>query len=168
VEVLGRRPSRTDRGPLQFLKANLAEFWEFAFKGNLISLAIGVVLGGAFGALIKSFVDNIFMPFISLPGKYMGDSGKGYLGWEWQGVKYGLFIGDLISFLIIAAAIFVLMVKVVGWVVKLTRKPAAPSDPTEKECPLCLMKIPAKAVRCGHCTADLGGPTSTTAPVVPA
>jgi len=52
--------------------------------------------------------------------------------------------------------------------VKLTRKPAAASDPTEKECPLCLMKIPVKAVRCGHCTADLGGPMSATAPVVPA
>jgi large conductance mechanosensitive channel len=154
--------------PVAFLKANLGEFWEFAFKGNLISLAIGVVLGTAFGKLITSFVDNIFMPIISLPSQYMGSSGRGYLGWQWRGVNFGVFLGDLISFLIIAAAIFVLMVKVVGWVVKLTRKPAAASDPTEKECPLCLMKIPLKAVRCGHCTADLDGPTSTTAPVLPA
>jgi large conductance mechanosensitive channel len=152
--------------PIKFLKANLAEFWEFAFKGNLISLAIGVVLGGAFGALIKSFVDNIFMPIISLFSA--SPDGAGYTRWEWKGIHFGVFIGDLISFLIIAAAIFVLMVKVVGWVVKLTRKPAAASDPTEKECPLCLMKIPVKATRCGHCTADLGGPTSTTAPVLPA
>ena len=154
--------------PIKFLKANLAEFWEFAFKGNLISLAIGVVLGGAFGTLIKSFVDNLFMPIISLPGKHFGNGGQGYLGWQWEGIKFGVFIGDLISFLIIAAAIFLLMVKVVGWVVKLTRKPATPSDPTEKECPFCLMKIPVKASRCGHCTSDLDGPTSTTAPVLPA
>jgi len=150
-----------------YFRSNFSEFWEFAFKGNLISLAIGVVLGGAFGKLITSFVDNIFMPLISLPSHYMGKGGTGYLGWQWQGIKFGIFIGDTISFLIIAAAIFVLMVKVVGWVVKLTRK-SATSDPTEKECPLCLMKIPVKATRCGHCTADLGGPTSTTAPVLPA
>ena len=62
-------------GPIKFLKANLAEFWEFAFKGNLISLAIGVVLGGAFGALIKSFVDNIFMPIISLFSASPGGAG---------------------------------------------------------------------------------------------
>jgi large conductance mechanosensitive channel len=153
--------------PVAFLKANLTEFWEFAFKGNLIALAIGVVLGGAFGKLISSFVDNIFMPIIALPGKLFGSSGASYTQWQWQGIRIGPFIADVISFLIIAAAIFVMMVKVVGWVVKLTRK-AAPADPTEKECPLCLMKIPVKAVRCGHCTADLGGPTSTTAPVVPA
>jgi large conductance mechanosensitive channel len=154
--------------PIAFLKANLGEFWEFAFKGNLISLAIGVVLGGAFGNLITSFVKNIFMPIIALPGKYFGKSGQGYLGWEWQDLRFGLFIGDLISFLIIALAIFVLMVKVVGWVVKLTRKAPAASDPTEKECPFCLMKIPVKASRCGHCTSDLDGPNSTTAPVLPA
>src|SRR6476661_8725267 len=108
----GQRQRRTAMSPIKFLKANLGEFWEFAFKGNLISLAIGVVLGGAFGKLITSFVDNLFMPMIALPSRYMGKGGTGYLGWEWQGVKYGLFIGDLISFLIIAAAIFVLMVKV--------------------------------------------------------
>jgi large conductance mechanosensitive channel len=157
------------KGPIAFLKANLTEFWDFAFKGNLISLAIGVVLGGAFGTLIKSFVDNIFMPIISLPSRHLGKGESGYLHWEWAGIKVGVFIGDLISFLIIAAAIFVLMVKVVSWVVKLTRKAPVPADPTEKECPLCLMKIPAKATRCGHCTADLGGgPTPTTAPVLPA
>jgi large conductance mechanosensitive channel len=160
-------------GPIKFLKANLAEFWEFAFKGNLISLAIGVVLGTAFGKLITSFVNNIFMPLISL---FTGKPGQaGYERWEWHGIQFGVFVGDLISFLIIALAIFVLMVKVVGWLVKLTQKsqgPATPAEPTEKECPLCLMKIPVKATRCGHCTADLGGgggrgPNATTAPVLP-
>jgi large conductance mechanosensitive channel len=151
-----------------FFRNNLTEFWEFAFKGNLISLAIGVVLGGAFGDLIKSFVGNIFMPVISLFGADT-TKGAGYTQWQWRGIKVGAFLGDLVSFLIVAAAIFVLMVKVVSWVVKLTRKAPVPDDPTEKECPLCLMKIPAKATRCGHCTADLGGgPTPTTAPVLPA
>ena len=143
------------------LKGNLTEFWEFAFKGNLISLAIGVVLGGAFGKLITSFVDNIFMPLISLVSA-SPEKGAGYTTWVWRGVKVGPFLADLISFLIIATAIFLLMVKVVGWIVKLTRKaqgPQAPAEPAEKECPLCLMKIPLKAVRCGYCTADLDGAT---------
>lgn len=140
-----------------FLRANLKEFWEFAFKGNLISLAIGVVLGTAFGKLITSFVDNIFMPTISVFSSKAGKGG-GYTHWEWYGIKVGLFLGDLINFLIVATAIFILMVKVVGWIVKLTQKAQGPADaaePTEKECPLCLMKIPIKAVKCGHCTADL-------------
>ena len=142
-----------------FLKSNLNEFYEFAFKGNLIALAIGVVLGGAFGKLITSFVDNVFMPLISAMSA-SPDKGAGYTQWQWRGVKFGAFLGDLVSFLIIALAVFLLTVKVVGWIVKLTRKaqpPSAPAEPTEKECPLCLMKIPAKAVRCGHCTADLDG-----------
>jgi large conductance mechanosensitive channel len=153
-----------------FLKGNLNEFWEFAFKGNLISLAIGVVLGGAFGSLIKSFVDNIFMPLISFAGAD-ATKGAGYTQWQWHGVKFGAFIADLISFLIVALAIFLMMVKVVGWVVKLTKKmqgPTDPAQPTEKECPYCLMKIPLKAVKCGHCTADLEAAAAAAAAVVPA
>lgn len=149
--------------PIKFLKNNLTEFGNFAFKGNLIQLAIGVVLGGAFGTLIKSFVDNVFMPLISVFTKAAGEGEPGYLKWEWRGIMYGKFVGDLISFLIIALAIFILIVKVVGWIISLTKKATGtqtgPAEPTEKECPLCLMKIPLKAVRCGHCTADLP-PTS--------
>ena len=143
--------------PLGYLRSNLTEFWEFAFKGNLISLAIGVVLGGAFGDLIKSFVGNIFMPVISLFGAD-ATKGAGYTQWQWRGIKLGAFLGDLVSFLIVATAIFLLMVKVVGWIVSLTKKaqgPSSPDAPAEKECPLCLMKIPVRAVKCGHCTADL-------------
>jgi large conductance mechanosensitive channel len=137
------------------LKANLNEFKEFAFKGNLIQLAIGVVLGGAFGNLITSFVKNIFVPLLEL---VTGSAGKGGYGWEWKGIHVGQFIGDLISFVIIALAIFLLMVKVIGWIVKLTAKAQGPDkegEPTEKECPYCLMKVPAKARRCGHCTSDI-------------
>jgi large conductance mechanosensitive channel len=139
----------------RFLKANLNEFKEFTFKGNLIQLAIGVVLGGAFGNLITSFVKNIFMPLLEL---VTGGAGKGGYGWSWKGVQVGAFVGDLISFLIIALAIFLLMVKVIGWIVKLTAKAQGPTkegEPTEKECPYCLMKVPIKAKRCGHCTSDI-------------
>lgn len=141
---------------LGVLKGNLNEFKEFAFKGNLIQLAIAVVLGGAFGKLITSFVDNIFMPVINAIAGGAGKPGS-YASWQWWGVKVGVFIGDLISFLIIAAAIFFLMVKAIGWIVKLTQKatPSPTSEPTDKECPMCLMKIPIKARKCGHCTTDL-------------
>ena len=140
------------------LRDNFAEFWEFAFKGNLISLAIGVVLGGAFGALVKSFVDNIVVPFIAL----ITGTGKdgAYTTWQWRGIKFGTFLGELVSFLLVALVIFFVMVKVVDVIVKLTQKvrpPGGPEEPTEKECPLCLMKIPIKARRCGHCAADLPG-----------
>lgn len=140
-----------------FLKSNMNEFKDFAFKGNLIQLAIGVVLGASFGKLITSFVDNLFMPLINF---VTGGGGRtaGYLGWQWKGIRFGAFLGDLISFLIIALAIFLLMVKTISWIVKLTAKaqgPTRPSEPTDKECPYCLMKVPVKARRCAHCTSDI-------------
>ncbi len=145
--------------PIAFLRNNMTEFGNFAFKGNLIQLAIGVVLGVAFGKLVTSFVDNLFMPLLSVFTRAAGEGTPGYLHWQWQGIRFGAFLGDLINFLIVALAIFVLMVKVIGWIISFTKKAAgtqtAPSEPTEKECPLCLMKIPLKASRCGHCAADL-------------
>jgi large conductance mechanosensitive channel len=138
------------------LKENLAEFKEFAFKGNLIQLAIGVVLGGAFGTLIKSFVDNVFMPLISV---FNASESKdaGYTHWQVKGIKFGAFLGDLVSFLIIALAIFILMVKTIGWIVKLSerRRGKVPGEPTTKTCPYCINTIPYQATRCGFCTSDL-------------
>ncbi|HYE18416.1 MAG TPA: large conductance mechanosensitive channel protein MscL [Tepidisphaeraceae bacterium] len=154
------------------LKANANEFKEFAFKGNLIQLAIAVVLGGAFGDLIKSFVGNLFTPLLSVFGADPANKMAGYASWNWRGINFGLFLADLISFLIIALAIFLLMVKVVGALGRLTVKlktDGTPSDPTDKECPYCLMKVPYKARRCGHCTSDIsdtpGAPGA--APAVP-
>src|SRR5256885_2564006 len=136
------------------LKGNLNEFKEFAFKGNLVQLAIAVVLGGAFGTLIKSFVDNLFLPLLTVFGAKSESGLPGYARWEFRGIHFGQFLADLISFLIIALAIFLLMVKVVGWIVKLS-KGSETTAPTEKDCPFCLMKIPVMATKCGHCTADL-------------
>ena len=151
------------------LKANLNEFKEFAFKGNLIQLAIGVVLGGAFGNLIKSFVDNLFLPLISI---FNADAAKGagYTQWQFRGIKFGAFLGDLISFLIIALAIFLLMVKVIGWIVKLSarQQKQETADATTKTCPYCMNTIPIKASRCGFCTSDLDDAAMPAAPVQPA
>jgi large conductance mechanosensitive channel len=156
-----------------FLKANLSEFKEFAFKGNLIQLAIGVVLGGAFGKLITSFVDNLFLPILSAFGADAKNPGAaGYTAWQWRGVKFGAFLGDLISFLIIALAIFLLMVKVVGWIVKLSarQQTQTPASPTTKTCPFCLNTVPILATRCGFCTSDITDtlPVPAATPPMPA
>ncbi|HEY7118549.1 MAG TPA: large conductance mechanosensitive channel protein MscL [Tepidisphaeraceae bacterium] len=149
-------------------KSNLNEFKEFAFKGNLIQLAIGVVLGGAFGKLITSFVDNLFLPVLSVFGADPKNQGAaGYANWSWRGIKFGAFLGDLISFLIIATAIFLLMVKVIGWIVKLSARTQSeePAEATTKTCPYCMNTVPIKAVRCGFCTSDI---TETAAAPTPA
>ncbi|MBM4068150.1 MAG: large conductance mechanosensitive channel protein MscL [Planctomycetes bacterium] len=96
----------------------LDEFKAFAFKGNVIDLAVGVIIGAAFGKIIDSMVKNILMPLIGLltPGE------QGYLGWKWvvngKEIPYGLFIGEVVNFLIVALALFFFIVKFLGWVMR--------------------------------------------------
>ena len=139
-------------GPVRLTHATSLwqEFKSFAFKGNMIDLAVGVVIGAAFGTVIKSMVDNVIMPLIS----YVTPS-RGYETWMLGKVAIGKFLGDLLSFFIIALAVFLVIVKIVGMVMKRTSSTPAPSEPTTKECPLCLSVIPLKARRCAHCAADI-------------
>jgi large conductance mechanosensitive channel len=101
------------------------EFKAFAFKGNVIDMAVGVIIGAAFGKIIDSFVKHIMMPLIGLllPGE------KGYLGWKLvvgaKEVPYGLFIGEVVNFLIIAAVLFIFIVKFIGLITKSKQKDAA-------------------------------------------
>lgn len=130
------------------------EFKQFAFKGNMIDLAVGVIIGAAFGRVVSSLVDHVFMPLLAAAGA----GGKGYENWSvWLNgseIKYGLFIGAVINFLLVALVIFVTILKLLGSVLKRVAPPAS-SEPTQKECPLCLSNIPVKARRCSQCTADL-------------
>ena len=113
------------------------EFKNFAFKGNVIDLAVGVIIGAAFGKIIDSLVKNIIMPFVSLfmPGE------QGYVGWKWvvKGIEipYGLFIGEIVNFLIVALALFIFIVKFVGWIMKSKQEeaaaPAPPPPPTRDQ-----------------------------------
>lgn len=123
------------------------EFKTFAFKGNVIDLAVAFVLGVAFGAVITSFVNNIVMPLVSyvLPA-------ADYRAWTIGRVEIGVFLAALINFLVIAAAVFLAVVKVRQAIIR--PKAAAP---TTKECPACATDIPAKASRCPHCTTELAG-----------
>ncbi|MCX6575023.1 MAG: large conductance mechanosensitive channel protein MscL [Candidatus Aminicenantes bacterium] len=141
------------------------EFKEFAMKGSLLDLAIGFIMGGAFGKIVSSLVNDIIMPPIGLLlGKvdfaslYINLSGKPYASLAEAKaagaatINYGLFLNVFIDFLIVALVMF-LLIKQVN---KLRRKPAeAPAVPTTKECPFCFSVIPIKAVRCPACTSQL-------------
>jgi large conductance mechanosensitive channel len=135
-------------------KVRKIKLWEdfkaFAFKGNMIDLAVAFVVGAAFSGVVKSMVDNIFMPIIG----YIPLSKSGYMGWHIGHVMIGKFLGDLINFLLISFVVFIFVVKLMQTLVKRKDEPA-PAEPTTKECPLCLSMIPIKAIKCAHCTADL-------------
>lgn len=130
----------------------LKEFKEFAMRGNVVDMAVGIIIGAAFGGIVTSLVNDVIMPPI---GVLTGGIDFSNLAISLQAdpavtIKYGVFINAVINFLIIAFAIFML----VRAMNRLKRKEeAAPAAPTTKECPECLMTIPLKAKRCGHCTA---------------
>ena len=122
------------------------EFKEFAFKGDVIDLAVGIVIGAAFGAIVKSFVDNIINPLIGavLGGRAALDGLAVNIG----AVKftYGAFIGAVLNFLIIALVVFL--------VIKAVNRFRKQEESTDKECPYCLTAIPKAATKCSACTSD--------------
>lgn len=126
------------------------EFKSFAFKGNMIDLAVAFVVGAAFSGVVKSLVDNIFMPIIG----YIPFAKGGYTAWAFGTVKVGLFLGSLINFLLIAVVVFIFVVKLMQLMVKQKDEPA-PAAATTRECPYCLSMIPIKASKCAHCTMDV-------------
>ena len=130
------------------------EFRDFAFKGNMIDLAVAVIIGAAFGQVINSLANDVIMRAIS----YGIPSNLAYTEWtigsKDKGILVGKFLGALVNFLIVALVVFVLVVKLMGAVVK-RATPPKPSEPVQKECPYCLSTIPIKARKCAHCTADL-------------
>jgi large conductance mechanosensitive channel len=109
------------------------EFKNFAFKGNVIDLAVGVIIGAAFGKIVDSLVKHLIMPLISviIPGE------QGYLGWKWvvngKEVPYGLFLGEVVNFLIVALALYIFIVKFLGLVMKAKKEEAAPPPPTRDQ-----------------------------------
>jgi large conductance mechanosensitive channel len=147
----------------------LKEFKEFALKGNVIDMAVGIIIGAAFGTVVNSLVSDIIMPPIGLflgkvdfsslfiilkegvvPGPYPSLAAAKASGAVT--VNYGIFVNTIISFLIIGFTVFL----VVRYVNKLRReKEALPAVPTTKECPFCLSTVPVKATRCAYCTSEL-------------
>jgi large conductance mechanosensitive channel len=123
-----------DLNPAKQALSLFDEFRQFAFKGNVIDLAVGVIIGGAFGNIVKSLVDHIIMPIIGiiLPGD------KGYEHWVFtingKDIPYGLFLGDILNFLIVAAALFLFIVKFLGLIMYFKKEEAkAPPAPTKEQ-----------------------------------
>jgi len=143
----------------------LREFKEFALRGNVLDMAVGIIIGAAFGSIVTSFVNDILMPPIGLllgrvdfANLFINLSETPYdtLA-EAQAagaatINYGMFINTVLDFAIVAFVVFLL----IRQINRMTREQEAPSeDPTTKECPYCLSSIPIKAVRCPHCTSEL-------------
>ena len=139
----------------------LKEFKEFAMRGNVMDLAVGVIIGAAFGKIVSSLVEDIIMPpigallgHVDFSAKFINLSGKTFETLadakkiNAATLNYGMFLTTVINFLIVAFAVFLVVHQVNRW----TKKPAAP---TTKDCPQCALTIPIAAKRCGHCTSQL-------------
>jgi large conductance mechanosensitive channel len=141
----------------------LKEFKEFAMKGNVLDLAVGFIIGAAFGKIVTSLVSDIVMPPIGLIlGKvdfsslFLNLSGKSYSSLAEAKaagaatLNYGIFLNNIVDFLIVAFAVFLLVRMVNRW-----NKPAPAAAPSTKECPYCASTIPLKATRCPNCTSEI-------------
>ena len=148
----------------------LKEFKEFAVKGNVVDMAVGIIIGGAFGTIVKSLVDDVLMPPLGwllgsvdfsnwffliregkTPGPYASVAGAKAAGATT--LNFGLFLNAVVSFVIVSFAVF-LLVRAINRLKRAQEAPL-PGPPTTKECPFCLSMIPLKAVRCSSCTSEL-------------
>ena len=139
------------------------EFKEFAMRGNVLDMAVGIIVGAAFGRIITSLVSDVIMPPIGLllgkvdfSGLFLNISGKSYdtlAAAKAAGaatINYGTFLNTVIDFVIVAFVIFLLVRQINRW-----SKPAPAAAPTTKECPYCVSAIPIKATRCPNCTSQV-------------
>ena len=140
------------------------EFREFAMRGNVLDMAVGIIIGIAFGAIITSLVSDVIMPPIGLllgrvdfSDLFLNLSGGSYAtlaAAEEAGavtINYGVFVNSVINFIIVAFVLFL----IVRSMNKLKRREETTAEPTTKECPFCLSQVPIKATRCPHCTSQL-------------
>jgi large conductance mechanosensitive channel len=127
----------------------LKEFKQFLLRGNVVDLAVGVVVGGAFGTIVSALVSDLLTPLIAAVAKVPDFGGLSFVlnGSEFM---YGHFINALISFLLVAGAVFFFVVKPMNVLIAKARK-EPPADPTTKKCQECLSEIPLEAKRCAHC-----------------
>jgi large conductance mechanosensitive channel len=128
----------------------LKDFKGFVLRGNVVDMAVGVVIGAAFGAVVTSFVENLLTPIISIPGK--ADFGDWALKIGGSELRYGEFLNDLLAFLLVAVALFFFVVRPVNALMA-RRKTQRDVTTESKQCPECLSNIPVKAKRCAFCTS---------------
>ena len=145
-------------------KGFVTEFKEFISRGNVMDMAVGVIIGGAFQSIIKSLVDDVVMPVLSVI-----TGGTDFTSWSITLVEadeatetaavmlnYGNFISAIINFLLMALVIFTFVRTLNKVTAKMApKKEEAPAEPTTKKCPYCLSEIPIEATKCAHCTSDV-------------
>jgi large conductance mechanosensitive channel len=143
----------------------LKEFKEFAMRGNVLDMAVGIIVGGAFGQIVNSFVQDVMMPpvgrvlghadfsnlFVTLTGQHYDTLAAAKAAGA-ATLNYGMFLNTVINFVIVAFAVFLLVRQVNHFMPKPAPVPVAP---TTRDCPYCLSAVPAKAIKCAHCTSDL-------------
>ena len=136
----------------------MKEFKEFAMRGNVVDMAVGIIIGGAFGKIVSSLVNDVIMPPI---GMLLGNTDFSKLSITLKDavgdtaavtLNYGVFINNIISFVIVAFAVF-LLIRNINRMKK--QEEAPPAEPTTKDCPHCFSTIPIKATRCPNCTSDI-------------
>jgi large conductance mechanosensitive channel len=144
----------------------LEEFKKFALRGNVLDLAIGFIMGASFGKIVTSLVSDIIMPPVGLllgrvdfSQMYINLSGTAYASLDEARkagaatINYGAFVNTILDFVIVSFVLFLL----IRQVNRLVAKPAAPAEPTTKDCPFCCSTIPLSACRCPYCTSMLAG-----------
>lgn len=136
------------------MKSFLKEFKEFISRGNVMDMAVGVIIGGAFTAIVNSLVNDIVMPVLSLITGGLDFTSLCIVlkeGEDGATLNYGAFISAIINFLLIAIVIFC----IIKSINKVAKKKEAPAEPTTKECPFCHETISIKATKCPHCISEL-------------
>lgn len=131
----------------------LQEFKQFVLRGNVVDLAVGIVIGAAFTAVIQSIVDNMITPLIGVVGG-VPDFSNNFWTVNANKIYYGNVVTAILTFLITAAVVFFFVVKPINALVTRSRK-QPPPDPTTKKCPFCTLDIPIDATRCPNCTGEL-------------
>jgi len=134
----------------------LSGFKQFILRGNVVDMAVGVVIGVAFGGVVTALTKDLLTPLIAA---LVGKPDFSYLGFSIRGTPFpvGDFINACVSFLLIASAIYFFVVTPINALIARTRKDPAPADPTTKKCPECLSEIPIDARRCSHCAQPVIG-----------
>ena len=145
-----RHAVRVRAGPPQNRNSMLKEFKQFLLRGNVVDLSVGVVIGAAFGTIVTALVTDLLTPLIAAIVK-VPDFSDLYFTINSSQFMYGHFLNALISFILIAAAVFFCVVKPMNILIARSRK-QPPADPANKKCSECLSEIPLEAKRCSHCT----------------
>ena len=133
----------------------LSGFKQFILRGNVVDMAVGVVVGAAFASVVGAFTKDLLTPLIAA---LVGKPDFSAISFTVNGSVFALgdFINTLVSFLLVAAAVYFFVVTPINALVARMRKADAPADPTTKKCPECLSEIPIEAVRCAHCAEPVG------------